>query len=163
MTHIESQRRRRRAKRQPQTPDLQQRPTIDSFRAQHLALGQREFVTEFGRTSIVYDEAESPLAWLARRRGRDGRALIDAHQLQAGERLTSGFHSGSSYAPYDIELDKSDFIGPRQWRRKPRHIYRNNDCCSPARASCARCCRSGILGFAARHLLLSQRSRRCRT
>ncbi len=91
MTHIESQRRRRRAKRQPQTPDLQQRPTIDSFRAQHLALGQREFVTEFGRTSIVYDEAESPLAWLARRRGRDGRALIDAHQLQAGERLRADF------------------------------------------------------------------------
>ncbi|MGB6349296.1 MAG: DUF6456 domain-containing protein [Pseudolabrys sp.] len=31
------------------------------------------------------------MAWLARRRGRDGRALIDAHQLQAGERLRADF------------------------------------------------------------------------
>jgi Domain of unknown function (DUF6456) len=29
--------------------------------------------------------------WLARRRGRDGRALIAAHQLQAGERLRADF------------------------------------------------------------------------
>ena len=33
------------------------------------------------------DEAESPLAWLARRKGRDGRALIEPVQLLAGERL----------------------------------------------------------------------------
>ncbi len=88
MTHIESPRRPRRSKRQPQTP---QQPAIDSFRAQHLALGQRELVTELGRTSVVHNEAESPLAWLAKRRGRDGRALIDAHQLQAGERLRTDF------------------------------------------------------------------------
>ena len=31
------------------------------------------------------------LAWLARRRGRDGRALIEPHQLQAGERLRAEF------------------------------------------------------------------------
>ena len=35
--------------------------------------------------------SESPLAWLARRRGRDGRALIEPHQLQAGERLRADF------------------------------------------------------------------------
>jgi hypothetical protein len=91
MTHIGSQHRRRRPKRQAQTPELQQQPLVDSFRAQHLALVQREFVTEFGRTKVVCDEAESPLAWLARRRGRDGRALIEAHQLQAGERLRADF------------------------------------------------------------------------
>jgi hypothetical protein len=37
------------------------------------------------------DDAESPLAWLARRRGRDGRSLIEPHQLQAGERLRADF------------------------------------------------------------------------
>jgi len=37
------------------------------------------------------DDAESPLAWLARRRGRDGRPLIEPHQLQAGERLRADF------------------------------------------------------------------------
>jgi Domain of unknown function (DUF6456) len=91
MTHIEAQHRRRRSKREPQIPAPQQQPIVDHFRAQHLVLEQRELVTEFGRTTVVYDEAESPLAWLARRRGRDGRAFIDAHQLQAGERLRADF------------------------------------------------------------------------
>ena len=35
--------------------------------------------------------AESPLAWLARRKARDGRALIEPVQLQAGERLRADF------------------------------------------------------------------------
>lgn len=68
-----------------------QRPTIDSHRGRHLALEQRQIATEFGRASVTVDEAESPLAWLARRRGRDGRALIAPHQLQAGERLRADF------------------------------------------------------------------------
>jgi hypothetical protein len=71
-------------------PDAQ-RPTIDRYRGQHLALAQRQIVTELGRVSVTVDEAESPLVWLARRRGRDGRALIAPHQLQAGERLRADF------------------------------------------------------------------------
>jgi hypothetical protein len=67
------------------------RPEIDPLRAQHLSLAQRELATEFGRASVTVDEGESPLAWLARRRARDGRALIEAHQLQAGERLRADF------------------------------------------------------------------------
>jgi hypothetical protein len=66
-------------------------PEIDRFRAQHLSLAQRQIVTEFGRAAVVVDESESPLAWLARRRGSNGRALIEAHQLQAGERLRADF------------------------------------------------------------------------
>ena len=61
------------------------------FRGRHLSLTQRQIATEFGRSSVTVDEAESPLAWLARRRGRNGRALIEAHQLQAGERLRADF------------------------------------------------------------------------
>jgi hypothetical protein len=67
------------------------RPEIDPLRAQHLSLAQRQLVTEFGRADVTVDEGESPLAWLARRRGRDGRALIEPHQLQAGERLRADF------------------------------------------------------------------------
>jgi hypothetical protein len=67
-------RRQKAARRQPQAPA----PIVDDFRAQHLALAQRQIVTELGRTSVTVDETESPLVWLARRRGRDGRlrALI---------------------------------------------------------------------------------------
>jgi hypothetical protein len=54
-------------------------------------LARRQIVSEFGRTTVTVDESESPLAWLARRRGRDGRALIETHQLQAGERLRGDF------------------------------------------------------------------------
>jgi hypothetical protein len=67
------------------------RPQVDSFRGQHLNLAQRQIATEFGYASVTIDEAESPLAWLARRRGRDGRALIEPPQLQAGERLRADF------------------------------------------------------------------------
>src|SRR5579872_996243 len=67
------------------------RPAIDPFRGQHLALAQRRIATEDGPASVTIDEAESPLVWLARRRGRNGRALIEPHQLQAGERLRSDF------------------------------------------------------------------------
>jgi hypothetical protein len=66
-------------------------PTIDPYRGRHLALAQRHVPTEFGATSVTIDESESPLAWLARRRGRDGRALIAPHQFQAGERLRADF------------------------------------------------------------------------
>ncbi|MCS0501058.1 DUF6456 domain-containing protein [Ancylobacter mangrovi] len=40
---------------------------------------------------VVIDLDESPLAWLASRRGRDGQALIAPVQLIAGERLRADF------------------------------------------------------------------------
>jgi hypothetical protein len=75
------------AARLPDHPE----PCVGAFRGQHLALTERQIETEHGRARVVIDESESPLAWLARRRGRDGRALIEPHQLQAGERLRAEF------------------------------------------------------------------------
>jgi hypothetical protein len=66
-------------------------PDIDSFRAQHLRPRGDSIATEHGRAAVTRDDNESPLAWLARRRGRDGRPLIAPHQLQAGERLRADF------------------------------------------------------------------------
>ena len=64
-------------------------PAIDRFRAQHMS------VVDVAGAGIgagaKFDESESPLIWLARRKGTDGRALIEPHQLQAGERLRADF------------------------------------------------------------------------
>ncbi|MBL8589246.1 MAG: ATPase [Methylobacteriaceae bacterium] len=54
------------------------------FLAQHAALTRR---TAPGERPTLVDEAESPLAWLARRRDRDGRPFLDPAALEAGERL----------------------------------------------------------------------------
>src|SRR5215475_11087252 len=90
-----SRRRRRRSKvrgkRRKKSAPTHKEPIVDRFRAQHLVLAQRQIVTEDGHTNVVVDETESPLSWLASRRGRDGRALIEAHQLEAGERLRADF------------------------------------------------------------------------
>lgn len=64
---------------------------IDPFRAQHLRPARRLVATPDGPADVVIDEAESPLAWLARRKGRDGEPLIRAVQWQAGERLRGDF------------------------------------------------------------------------
>lgn len=62
---------------------------IDPFRAQHLALTDGSG-PDIG-IGAKFNESESPLIWLARRKGTHGRALIDPHQLQAGERLRTDF------------------------------------------------------------------------
>ncbi|RDV02179.1 DUF6456 domain-containing protein [Undibacter mobilis] len=66
-------------------------PSVGPLRAQHMELGERVIDTPTGMRRVTVDESESPLTWLARRRGRDGRALIAPHQLQAGERLRVDF------------------------------------------------------------------------
>ena len=52
---------RKPAKHLPDSPQ----PEINAFRSQHLALAQRQIATELGAASVLIDEGESPLAWLA--------------------------------------------------------------------------------------------------
>jgi hypothetical protein len=82
------------ARRPPSAPNAQvsaKHAEIDPLRARHLELGRRLITGPSGPAAVIVDEAESPLAWLARRKGRSGRALIEPIQLQAGERLRAEF------------------------------------------------------------------------
>jgi hypothetical protein len=63
---------------------------IDPHRAQHLSLtAPPPHLEEATRAS--FNDFESPLLWLARRKGPDGKPLISVHHLQAGERLRADF------------------------------------------------------------------------
>ena len=73
-----------------QTPD----DGVGAFRAKHLDLSTRDLMTDAGVTQVLVNDSESPLAWLARRKGRDGRAMIGPDQFIAGERLRADFTRG---------------------------------------------------------------------
>jgi hypothetical protein len=71
--------------------ELSRTGSIDPFQGQHLGIGDATIETPHGRRKVTIAVAESPLSWLARRKARDGSALISPEQLQAGERLRADF------------------------------------------------------------------------
>ena len=85
---------RSRDKATPRDPESAAADAIDSFRAQHLNLAAREIMTGTGAISVLVNDSESPLAWLARRKGRDGRTMISPNQFIAGEKLRADFTRG---------------------------------------------------------------------
>jgi hypothetical protein len=70
---------------------LAERAGVEPCRARHLDLAENEVATPDGAVAVTINAAESPLAWLARRAGRDGRRLIEPAQFLAGERLRAEF------------------------------------------------------------------------
>jgi len=73
------------------SPQSARADAVDPFRAQHLDLSMQNLMTESGVMQVMVNDSESPLAWLARRKGRDGRAMIAPEQFIAGERLRADF------------------------------------------------------------------------
>ena len=63
----------------------------DSFRRQHGGIARKQRASDETAGASFINEAESPLAWLARRKGADGRPFISPLQLAAGERLRADF------------------------------------------------------------------------
>ncbi|MEH2483820.1 hypothetical protein V1282_007177 [Nitrobacteraceae bacterium AZCC 2146] len=68
---------------------------VDTHRAKHLSLETRQILTDDGAAGVLVNDSESPLAWLARRKGRDGRSMISPHQFIAGEKLRADFIRGN--------------------------------------------------------------------
>ncbi len=68
---------------------------INGFFAQHQPLTRRKADASSDAAMVFEDTAESPLAWLATRKGRNGKSLIDVACLAAGERLRRDFTSAA--------------------------------------------------------------------
>ncbi|BAU89155.1 hypothetical protein MPPM_0550 [Methylorubrum populi] len=68
-----------------------------------------------GEVEHLRDTAESPLAWMARRRGRDGAPMIDAAAFAAGERLRHDLASAQMLPQLstDWTAPRVDGGGPR--------------------------------------------------
>ncbi|RKE72541.1 DUF6456 domain-containing protein [Pseudorhodoplanes sinuspersici] len=88
---------------------------VDAFRAQHLSIVSADASARSG-LGPKFDESESPLVWLARRKGTDGRPLIEPHQLQAGERLRAEFTAAQM-----MPRTTSNWHAPIAGRRRDGH------------------------------------------
>lgn len=68
----------------------------EDFAAQHRETGTRRIAIAGAADEIVtVNHAESPLAWLRRRRGRNGEPILDDGQFAAGERLRADHTHGA--------------------------------------------------------------------
>ncbi|MEQ9144325.1 MAG: DUF6456 domain-containing protein [Parvibaculaceae bacterium] len=67
----------------------------EAFQAQHRLMG-RATIDEPGRGPVSREVnlGESPLGWLSRRKGPDGRAFLTPAEVEAGERLRRDFTLG---------------------------------------------------------------------
>ncbi|MGF1660617.1 MAG: DUF6456 domain-containing protein [Rubrimonas sp.] len=87
------------------------RPT--PFAAQHAARGERLVArADGGVEAIRVNVAESPLGWLARRKGADGAAFLEPEEVEAGERLREDFET-AQIGPR-VTQDWRNFLTPRE-------------------------------------------------
>jgi len=63
----------------------------DPFQAQHQMRARRRIPHDGKLIDVEYNEAETSLAWLSRRKGANGKPLLTDEQVDAGERLRRDF------------------------------------------------------------------------
>lgn len=107
----------------------------DPFRAQHQER-RRCVVAGVEGAVVEVDDAESPLAWLHRRRGPDGKPLISEPQLEAGERLRRDFTLGRMNAR--VTTDWTLALAPGSARRAGADLADVSDRALAARERVAR-------------------------
>ena len=96
--------RRRKAEAPGPQPGMAEAASV--FARQHQVTGRRRVVEDGTARDLVVNLGETPLGWLARRRGPDGKAFLDPGEIAAGERLREDFERAQ--------------MGPRitqDWRR----------------------------------------------
>lgn len=107
-------RRRRAEEAAAATPDCDLAPT--PFAAQHMAEGARAVARKDGGVDVIrVNLAESPLGWLASRKGADGAPFLTQEEVEAGERLRCDFEA-AQMGPR-VTQDWRNFLTPRDGGR----------------------------------------------
>ncbi len=78
---------------------------------QHRDVKLKQIDIRGSRRAVSIDLTESPLNWLATRRGATGRPFLDDYQLQVGERLRADFENG--LMRQKITADWDSFAAPK--------------------------------------------------
>lgn len=76
--------------------------------------GSAVIVTQTGREAVTVNHAESPLALLRRRKGKDGRPFLDAREVGAGERLRADYERGHLAPRLGIDWSVAGSAGRRR-------------------------------------------------
>lgn len=105
--------RRRRAEEEAQAaPVVAEAESPNAFAAQHVLRGERAVARADGSVGVIrVNLAESPLGWLATRKGPDGAPFLTPEEVEAGERLRTDFET-AQMGPR-VTQDWRNFLTPR--------------------------------------------------
>lgn len=99
-------------------PEAGRRQGPTPFAAQHMEQGERSVARAGGGAETIrVNLGESPLGWLASRKGADGTPFLADEEVEAGEKLRCDFEA-AQMAPR-VTQDWRSFLSPRDGRNGP--------------------------------------------